>query len=53
MPFAMSSKHEATIAELMAAFLDFLEQMGQTPGDYDFWLWFGGGDGMSSTTYCC
>ncbi|KAJ7429297.1 hypothetical protein FB451DRAFT_963813, partial [Mycena latifolia] len=46
-PFATSGKNEAVITELKDAFLDFLEQMGQTEGDYDSRLWFGGGDGMS------
>ncbi|KAF8147032.1 hypothetical protein K438DRAFT_1989998 [Mycena galopus ATCC 62051] len=44
---AMSGKNEASIAELKDAFLDSLEQMGSTEGDYDSQLWFGGGNGMS------
>ena len=46
-PLATSGKNEAYLAELLAAFLDFLEQIGQTDGDFDPRLWFGGGDGMS------
>ncbi|KAJ6592012.1 hypothetical protein B0H10DRAFT_2233056 [Mycena sp. CBHHK59/15] len=46
-PLATSGKNEAYLAELLAAFLDFLEQIGQTDGNFDMRLWFGGGDGMS------
>ncbi|KAJ7148144.1 hypothetical protein C8R43DRAFT_952750 [Mycena crocata] len=44
---ASSGKNEVSIAELKDTFLDFLNQMGMTEDDYDFLLWFGGGDGMS------
>ncbi|KAJ7672979.1 hypothetical protein DFH06DRAFT_1266807 [Mycena polygramma] len=46
-PLATSGKNEASITELKDGFLDFLEQLGQTDGDYDRRLFFGGGDGMS------
>ncbi|KAJ7674127.1 hypothetical protein B0H17DRAFT_946931, partial [Mycena rosella] len=46
-PLATSGKNEASIPELKEAFLDFLEQGGQTEGDYDLRHFFGGGDGMS------
>ncbi|KAJ7699248.1 hypothetical protein B0H17DRAFT_1256751 [Mycena rosella] len=35
---ATSGKNEASIAELKDGFLDFLEQLGQKDGDYDFRL---------------
>ncbi|KAJ7480367.1 hypothetical protein B0H11DRAFT_1724975 [Mycena galericulata] len=44
---ASSGKNEAIIPELKDALLDFQQQLGQTEDDYDFKLWFGGGDGMS------
>jgi hypothetical protein len=46
-PLATSGKNEASIPELKEAFLDFLEQIGQTEDDFDPRLIFAGGDGMS------
>jgi hypothetical protein len=46
-PLATSGKNEANIGDLKDGFVDFLEQLGQKEGDYDFRFWFGGGDGMS------
>lgn len=44
---ACNGKNEAFIPELKDGMLDFLNQIGQTEDDFDFKLWFGGGDGMS------
>ncbi|KAJ7108021.1 hypothetical protein C8R43DRAFT_1140157 [Mycena crocata] len=44
---ATSGKNETSITELRDGLLDFLKQMGLVEGDYDFELWFGGGDGLS------
>ncbi|KAJ7456199.1 hypothetical protein FB451DRAFT_1048472 [Mycena latifolia] len=44
---ASSGKNEAIIPELKDALLDFKQQLGHTEDNYDFKLWFGGGDGMS------
>ncbi|KAJ7736359.1 hypothetical protein DFH07DRAFT_753515, partial [Mycena maculata] len=46
-PLATSGKNEVSVTELKDGMLDFLEQMGQVDGNYDFCLWFGSGDGMS------
>lgn len=46
-PLATSGKNEAIIPELKDAFVDFLDQLGQTEEKNDRRLWFGGGDGMS------
>ncbi|KAJ7115602.1 hypothetical protein C8R43DRAFT_1138060 [Mycena crocata] len=46
-PLATSGKNEVSITELKDAWLDFLEQLGMQPGDYDPRLFFGGGDGLS------
>ncbi|KAJ7864497.1 hypothetical protein B0H14DRAFT_3603688 [Mycena olivaceomarginata] len=46
-PLAHSGKNEALIPELKDALLDFLRQLGQKEDDFDFRLWFLGGDGMS------
>ena len=46
-PLATSGKNEANIGDLKDGFVDFLEQLGQKDSDYDFRLWFAGGDGMS------
>jgi hypothetical protein len=46
-PLATSGKNEALISDLKDGLVDFLDQMGQKDGDYDFRLWFAGGDGMS------
>jgi hypothetical protein len=46
-PLATSGRNETSIPELKEAFLDFLEQIGQTEKDFDFRLLFAGGDGLS------
>ncbi|KAJ7201497.1 hypothetical protein B0H12DRAFT_1036342 [Mycena haematopus] len=46
-PLATSGKNEASIPELKDAFLDFLEQIGQTEDNFDSQFIFAGGDGMS------
>lgn len=46
-PLATSAKNEAVTTELKDAMLDFLEQIGQTPGDYTPRLIPVGGDGLT------
>ena len=46
-PLAMSSKNEAVTKDLQDVLFDFMEQIGQTPKDYQQHLVLGSGNGMT------
>ena len=46
-PLATSGKSETAVRELKDGLIDFLEQMGQTPDDYQQRIILAGGDGLT------
>ena len=46
-PLATSAKSETVIGEFRDGLVDFLEQMGQTPDNYQERITFAGGDGLT------
>jgi hypothetical protein len=46
-PLATSARNETVIGEFKDGLVDFLEQMGQTPGNYQERIIFAGGDGLT------